>query len=87
MKHILSRIDELAKDQYGNYVIQHILEHGLPDQKSIIIQKIIDNLATMASHKFARYVKNIYIYIYIAMLLRNVLFMEVRTKGTIYLIK
>ncbi len=54
MNHILSRIEELAKDQYGNYVIQHILEHGLNEQKFVIIQKIIANLATMASHKFAR---------------------------------
>ena len=29
-----SSIDPLLQDQYGNYVIQHVLEHGKPVRKS-----------------------------------------------------
>jgi hypothetical protein len=43
----------LVQDQYGNYVIQHILEHGKPKDKNFVIQKVMPNFVQMSKHKFA----------------------------------
>ena len=43
----------LIQDQYGNYVIQHILERGKPDDKAFIISKVKGNVLAMSKHKFA----------------------------------
>ncbi len=43
----------LIQDQYGNYVIQHILEKGSPSDKSGLIIKIKPHLLPMSKHKFA----------------------------------
>lgn len=44
---------ELVQDQYGNYVIQHIIERGHPKDRAGIVDKIRGNLLTMSRHKFA----------------------------------
>lgn len=44
------------QDQYGNYVIQHVLEHGRPEDKSKIVAEIRGNVLVLSQHKFARYV-------------------------------
>jgi hypothetical protein len=46
----------LSQDQYGNYVIQHVLEHGRPEDKSKIVAEIRGNVLVLSQHKFARYV-------------------------------
>lgn len=43
----------LITDQYGNYVIQHVLEHGLPEDKLRIIQEVRSDFVRYAQHKFA----------------------------------
>jgi len=43
----------LIQDQYGNYVIQHILEKGNVKDKSEIIKKVHGKLLQMSKHKFA----------------------------------
>jgi hypothetical protein len=43
----------LIQDQYGNYVIQHIVEKGRPADKEFIIGKIKGNVMIMSKHKFA----------------------------------
>ena len=45
----------LKQDQYGNYVIQHVLEHGRPEDKSKIVAEIRGNVLVLSQHKFARY--------------------------------
>ncbi|KAI7755361.1 hypothetical protein M8C21_004301 [Ambrosia artemisiifolia] len=40
MDEILACVSMLAQDQYGNYVVQHVLEHGKPHERSIIIQEL-----------------------------------------------
>ena len=40
-------------DQYGNYVIQHIIERGHPKDRALVVDKIRGNLLTMSRHKFA----------------------------------
>lgn len=43
----------LVQDQYGNYVIQHILEKGSRKDKTIIISKIKGSVLNLSRHKFA----------------------------------
>lgn len=43
----------LIQDQYGNYVIQHILEKGKPNDRAFVIGKVKGNILSMSKHKFA----------------------------------
>lgn len=45
----------LLQDQYGNYVIQHVLEHGRPEDKSKIVAEVRGKVLVLSQHKFARY--------------------------------
>jgi pumilio RNA-binding family len=40
MAEILRHTCRLAQDQYGNYVVQHVLEHGKWDEKMEIVAKL-----------------------------------------------
>lgn len=42
------------QDQYGNYVIQHVLEHGRPEDKSKIVAEVRGKVLALSQHKFAR---------------------------------
>ncbi|KAF9094198.1 mRNA binding protein puf3 [Mortierella sp. AD031] len=46
-------IPNLVQDQYGNYVIQHILERGNPTEKSIVVSKVMGQVLQLSKHKFA----------------------------------
>ncbi|XP_008782800.2 pumilio homolog 5-like isoform X1 [Phoenix dactylifera] len=50
---ILQSACQLAQDQYGNYVTQHVLERGKPHEKSQIISKLAGQVVQMSQHKFA----------------------------------
>eukprot|EP01116_Phalansterium_solitarium_P017249 TRINITY_DN419_c0_g1_i3.p1 TRINITY_DN419_c0_g1~~TRINITY_DN419_c0_g1_i3.p1 ORF type:complete len:176 (+),score=75.90 TRINITY_DN419_c0_g1_i3:1520-2047(+) len=43
----------LVQDQYGNYVIQHVLEHGRPQEKAVILGKMRGQIVQLSQHKFA----------------------------------
>ena len=43
----------LIQDQYGNYVIQHILEKGKPKDKKRVLNKVRGQLLALSKHKFA----------------------------------
>ena len=43
----------LVVDQYGNYVSQHILEHGQKADKSRVIEVVKGQVLTLSKHKFA----------------------------------
>uniref|UniRef100_A0A7N8Y6W7 Pumilio homolog 1 n=1 Tax=Mastacembelus armatus TaxID=205130 RepID=A0A7N8Y6W7_9TELE len=45
--------EQLVQDQYGNYVIQHVLEHGRAEDKSKIVSEIRGNVLGLSQHKFA----------------------------------
>jgi hypothetical protein len=55
MDEILRATTTLAQDQYGNYVVQHVLEHGKPAEKKEIITKLAGQIVAMSQHKFARW--------------------------------
>jgi pumilio RNA-binding family len=45
----------LTLPQYGNYVIQHVLEHGRPEPRAAIIASLRGYIVRYSQHKFARY--------------------------------
>ncbi|KAL0920392.1 hypothetical protein M5K25_009527 [Dendrobium thyrsiflorum] len=53
MNEILQSICTLAKDQYGNYVVQHVLQHGKSEERSSIISKLSGEIVKMSQQKFA----------------------------------
>ncbi|CAA6655011.1 unnamed protein product [Spirodela intermedia] len=53
MDEILLSVCMLAEDQYGNYVVQHVLEHGKPHERSAIIKKLAGQIIQMSQQKFA----------------------------------
>lgn len=48
------------QDQYGNYVIQHVLEHGRPEDKSKIVAEVRGKVLALSQHKFARSVETFF---------------------------
>ncbi|CAE6414057.1 unnamed protein product [Rhizoctonia solani] len=44
---------QLMQDQFGNYVIQFVLEHGAADDRNWILHKLRGQMVQMARHKFA----------------------------------
>jgi len=44
----------LLQDKYGNYVIQHVLEYGRPEDKRKVIGVLRGNVLVFSQHKFAR---------------------------------
>lgn len=54
MDQILADIHSLIKDQFGNYVIQHILEQGRSQEdKNKVIKSIKGRVLELSNHKFA----------------------------------
>ncbi|KAF6151266.1 hypothetical protein GIB67_002965 [Kingdonia uniflora] len=53
IEEILQSISTLAEDQYGNYVVQHILQHGKPDERSFVINKLAGHMVKMSQQKYA----------------------------------
>ncbi|RXI09700.1 hypothetical protein DVH24_014718 [Malus domestica] len=50
---ILESAYDLAQDQYGNYVTQHVLERGKPNERSQIISKLVGKIVQLSQHKYA----------------------------------
>ncbi|KAE9615041.1 hypothetical protein Lal_00048068 [Lupinus albus] len=53
MDQILQSVRMLAQDQYGNYVVQHVLEHGKPHERTAIINELTGEIVQMSQQKFA----------------------------------
>lgn len=53
MDELLRCTVSLVQDQYGNYVIQHVLEHGKRKDKSLVVSKIKGQVLLLSQHKFA----------------------------------
>jgi len=50
---LLMHVPDLVLDQYGNYVIQHILEKGNEDERKRIIEVVKGRVWALSQHKFA----------------------------------
>lgn len=46
-------IRSLVTDQYGNYVIQHVIEHGSHEDRDKIVAQLKGEVLKYAQHKFA----------------------------------
>ncbi|KAI0062274.1 ARM repeat-containing protein [Artomyces pyxidatus] len=46
-------IINLMQDQFGNYVVQFILEYGKPHDRALVISKLRGQMLHMSRHKFA----------------------------------
>lgn len=53
LKELLRSTSDLVQDQYGNYVVQHILEHGKREDKEEIMKHLKDKILPLSQHKFA----------------------------------
>ncbi|KAG6525293.1 hypothetical protein ZIOFF_015247 [Zingiber officinale] len=53
MEEIMQSVCNLAQDQYGNYVIQHVLKHGKPEERSVIISNLAGQIVKMSQQKYA----------------------------------
>ncbi|KAI5899501.1 ARM repeat-containing protein [Schizophyllum commune H4-8] len=43
----------LAQDQFGNYVVQFVIEHGSPTDKALVLNQMRGQILALARHKFA----------------------------------
>ncbi|CAH2077933.1 unnamed protein product [Thlaspi arvense] len=50
---ILESVCVLSKDQYGNYVTQHVLEKGTSQERERIVRKLSGHIVQLSLHKFA----------------------------------
>ncbi|KZT09429.1 ARM repeat-containing protein, partial [Laetiporus sulphureus 93-53] len=46
-------VNHLMQDQFGNYVVQFVLEHGNPHDRAVVVSKLRGQMLHMARHKFA----------------------------------
>lgn len=49
-----AEVKRLVTDQYGNYVVQHVLERGAQVDKSHIVKALMGSIPELSQHKFAR---------------------------------
>jgi len=52
MEALVAHSRELAKHAYGNYVVQHILEHGSPDQRHRIILAVEADICELSADPY-----------------------------------
>lgn len=50
---VLTVCGDLLRDQYGNYVIQHVLSSGRASDISAVVRAISGHMLALSQHKFA----------------------------------
>jgi mRNA-binding protein PUF3 len=53
IEEMLPQARELTNDQYGNYVIQHVLKIGRPEDRTRIINSILGSVVHFSKQKYA----------------------------------
>ncbi|KAG6814358.1 hypothetical protein H0H92_010944 [Tricholoma furcatifolium] len=53
MDELLKHAPDLMQDQFGNYVMQYILEHGRSADKALVVSKVQGRIFVLSKHKFA----------------------------------
>ena len=46
-------LDDLVRDQYGNYVVQHVIQYSRPADRATVLARVKRDLFVFAQHKFA----------------------------------
>ena len=54
LRELFENIIHLCECQYGNYIIQHILELGPSEEKKFLLESIKRNFIKLSLNKFAR---------------------------------
>jgi len=54
----MERCFECCQSQYGNYVMQHVLEKGSSGEKDKLLEVLANNFIKLSLDKFARYFLN-----------------------------
>jgi hypothetical protein len=44
---------QLGQDQYGNYVIQHVVEQGKPHERDAVYERLFPHIVVLSQNKFA----------------------------------
>merc|ERR1740139_1532410 len=52
----VNRSEELSRHQYGNFVIQHLLEHGSCFRRAGVLQRLLPFLPYLSTHRTASHV-------------------------------
>jgi pumilio RNA-binding family len=50
---IIESVQMLSADRFGNYVVQHLLEHGGAARRSTMVEKFATQIVAMSYHKYA----------------------------------
>lgn len=50
---LLQATVQLAQDQYGNYVIQHVVEQGKPHERDAVYERLFPHIVVLSQNKFA----------------------------------
>ncbi|KAI3424416.1 hypothetical protein D9Q98_009968 [Chlorella vulgaris] len=50
---VLESVVQLSHDQYGNYVVQHLVSQGPPHARNTIVAQVSPQVMTLALHKYA----------------------------------
>ena len=53
LQEIHASASSLILDQFGNYVAQHIIEHGREEDRARLVDLVISQLVNFSKHKFA----------------------------------
>jgi len=53
LEELMSYAEQLCKNQYGNYVLQHVLQHSTTQAKDKIVDVVSKNILAFSKHKFA----------------------------------
>ncbi|WIA19593.1 hypothetical protein OEZ85_005532 [Tetradesmus obliquus] len=53
MTEILKATVQLGQDQYGNYVIQHVVEQGKPHERDAVYERLFPHIVVLSQNKFA----------------------------------
>ncbi|XP_062225230.1 pumilio homolog 2-like [Phragmites australis] len=53
MDEIVQHTFRLTDDKFGNYVVQHVLQHGKPEERTSIIHKFSGHVVILSKQKFA----------------------------------
>jgi len=53
IEEILANVDTIARGQWGNWVIQHVIEHGAAEDRNCAINIVLTNAARYSMDQFA----------------------------------
>merc|ERR1719203_600687 len=53
---VLASAEQLCRHPFGNFVVQHLLEHGTPEQRRAVVDMLCADLQRLARHRVASHV-------------------------------